>query len=931
MKNFCFLFFLVFFIPHSNAQWSQTNGPIHGDIVCMDTVGGVIFLGTSDGYVYSSVDNGVVWTWFQPGSVLSLPYAAHVRCMTHKGSELIVGFDVGIFYSNDMGITWYNMTGPIAAPNEMAVHDTSIFVANNYGVYVSNDHGASWISKHITGTPSTCPSYVIAFHDTALFVGTAFGIYRSMDFGTSWTNITGIVPASSVTTIMDNDTTLYSGNLNGMFISTNNGGSWTAINAGLTTTMVSSSATSGNILLAGTNGGGIFLSMNEGASWTAANNGLQSMNIHSIFMKGSLIFAGTDNGVYTSSDTAATWHNTSVGLANNLSSCSIKAVAINSYGVFAGAVNGGVYRSTDKGDSWNVINNGLPSGNIYSECLAATDAVLLAGVNGSVYRSVDNGNNWTSVPSLSSSGYASSFLVDAGTIYLCAANGLYKTTDLGITWTLVNGSIGLNKMIRKGNKMFAYSGVDVLVSLDSGVTFTSIYSGLAFTYVYDIAACGSTFFVGGDAIFGWPIYKTDDDGVTWVELADTNGLPPIGNFNYSLAADSTSIYAGISGSIYSSIDHGEHWTQMGNCSSIPYALTFKDEMIYAGTEQAGVWRSSTNAQVWPGDANHDSIASNFDLLPIGLYYGQSGVARNTISNSWQAYPSINWGSLQSNGSDIKHADCNGDGTIDSNDTLAVNLNTGLVHAIAPPVNAGPRSVPQIFFVSSQSVYYPGDWVDADLWVGDSLNPVSALYGIAFDIGYDASIVQPGTEQLTFPSSWLGTPGTNALKIAATDPLPSVVHGAETRIDHVNSIGYGKIAHLRFHLKNGIAGGNMVSLSINNYSANDSNGNPIYFDPVNTDLPITVGIDEFSLEKAVRVFPNPYSGKTQISYNLETASKVLIEAYDAIGQKIKTLADGEQQSGDHIIGFTSGFGPGIYLIKFNVNGITTTKRVVEMNR
>ena len=45
-----------------------------------------------------------------------------------------------------------------------------------------------------------------------------------------------------------------------------------------------------------------------------------------------------------------------------------------------------------------------------------------------------------------------------------------------------------------------------------------------------------------------------------------------------------------------------------------------------------------------------------------------------------------------------------------------------------------------------------DWVIPDLYVGDSTAAVPALYGLAFDISYNASLVQTGTEQLSYPAS-----------------------------------------------------------------------------------------------------------------------------------------------------------------------------------
>ena len=146
-----------------------------------------------------------------------------------------------------------------------------------------------------------------------------------------------------------------------------------------------------------------------------------------------------------------------------------------------------------------------------------------------------------------------------------------------------------------------------------------------------------------------------------------------------------------------------------------------------------------------------------------------------------------------NGSDIKNADCNGDGTIDNNDTLAINLNFSLTHAFAP-TNSDLRLVnPNLYFASSGSAYPPGSWVNIDIMAGTSVLPVNNLYGIAFDLQYDVSLVQPGTESLIYPNSWFASPGVDAIKIGKVDALSSTAFAGETRINHTNANGYGKMA------------------------------------------------------------------------------------------------------------------------------------------
>ncbi len=280
------------------------------------------------------------------------------------------------------------------------------------------------------------------------------------------------------------------------------------------------------------------------------------------------------------------------------------------------------------------------------------------------------------------------------------------------------------------------------------------------------------------------------------------------------------------------------------------------------------WNQVAN-DVWPGDADANHIVDNTDLLPIGLFYGQTGSPRLVTSNLWQADSCANWGFYESNGADIKHADCNGDGVIDNNDTLAVNLNFNLTHAIITHNNNEAKlNAPDLYFVTNSTSYNAGDIVDVELWAGTSVTPVSNLYGLAFNVNYTASLVQQGTENISYPASWLGTPGTNAIKISNVDPLAVTAYGAETRINHTNASGYGKIADFKFQLNSSISSTSFLNLSISNYVANDSAGVPVVFNTITDSLTInagSMGISEIN-NNGMQIYPNPFTNQLTIECN-----------------------------------------------------------------
>jgi uncharacterized repeat protein (TIGR03803 family) len=339
---------------------------------------------------------------------------------------------------------------------------------------------------------------------------------------------------------------------------------------------------------------------------------------------------------------------------------------------------------------------------------------------------------------------------------------------------------------------------------------------------------------------------------------------------------------------------------------------------------------------WPGDTDNDRLVSNNDLLPIGLHYGQTGFPRAVQSIGWFGWPSADWGTLQSNGSDLKHADCNGDGIVDNNDTLAITQNFSSYHAFVPnPGEPSRSSDPEIYFSSSNTSYLPGDWIDVDVKLGTAANPTDNLYGIAFNIDYDPSLVQSGTESLIFPSSWLGDPLSNAIKFARIDQVYHTVFGAETRIDHINSNGYGKIATFRFQASPFISSVSALNLSFSGYSANDSAGNAILFNDSSLTIiidPAATSLTELNSSSTINVYPNPYMDLTNISYVLNEKSGVNVDVYNAMGQHIQTLVAEVQPQGSYRYGFSGkqlGMDAGIYFVKICIDGKTTMKRIVEM--
>jgi len=158
---------------------------------------------------------------------------------------------------------------------------------------------------------------------------------------------------------------------------------------------------------------------------------------------------------------------------------------------------GGLYKSTDGGDTWQPLTKGLPTnqqglGRIGIAVAPSDGNRLYAMVDapqlGGVYRSDDAGENWTRVNDERRVwGRGDDFAWvrvapnDKDTIYVCNTS-LYKSTDSGKTFTAIKGAPGGDDYhsiwINPENPQILLLGVDqgATISVDGGKTWSSWYN-----------------------------------------------------------------------------------------------------------------------------------------------------------------------------------------------------------------------------------------------------------------------------------------------------------------------------------------------------------------------------------------------------------------------------------------------------------------------
>lgn len=154
--------------------------------------------------------------------------------------------------------------------------------------------------------------------------------------------------------------------------------------------------------------------------------------------------------------------------------------------------------------------------------------------------------------------------------------------------------------------------------------------------------------------------------------------------------------------------------------------------------------------MYPGDANNDGKADHFDVLPVGVAYGQNGPPRDPALQDWAPQLAQPWMPLVLPVSqiDLAFVDGNGDGTVDSLDIGAIALNYDNTQngSIPPPFPYIQRLTqfcfscpqPEIVVTFDQDTVGGLDTFSATFVLRYPPNvppPLGAL-GIAFDVEYD---------------------------------------------------------------------------------------------------------------------------------------------------------------------------------------------------
>ncbi len=337
--------------------------------------------------------------------------------------------------------------------------------------------------------------------------------------------------------------------------------------------------------------------------------------------------------------------------------------------LFIGAPAGGLWKSTDNGQTWTPLTDNLPTLGVSSIIVDYSNPdVIYIGTGDrdagdaegkGVYKSTDGGvtfDAYNSGMSSSTVGRMIQHPTNPQTILAAASSGIYKSTDGADTWTKMSSG-NIKEIVFKPNNpdvVYASGSGNFYKSVDGGDNWYEVTSGITLSpsraviavseanpeYVYFFTTTSSAYlgtFLSTDAGENFTLKSTSPNVMGWSCNGGSGGQAW---YDLDVAADpndENTIYAG-GINCWKSTNAGANWTmvsnQTGDCGAYPvhadlHVLEYNpiNNILYVGND-GGIWYTADDGSTW------ERITSG---LAIGQQYklGQSKLLQNHVTTGYQ--------------------------------------------------------------------------------------------------------------------------------------------------------------------------------------------------------------------------------------------------------------------------------------------------------
>ncbi|MHB8405130.1 MAG: hypothetical protein ACYDCJ_06885 [Gammaproteobacteria bacterium] len=587
--------------------------------------GGGIGPGNSGPYteagIYKTTNGGTTWTQADVG--LTDPTVNVLWLDQSNPSTILAGTNTaGIFQSTDDGAHW-TVTATLGTTTAIIQSAGSLYAATAQGIAVSTNSGSTWTVTE----PTPAPVLALASEGDVIYAGLDNDDVLVQSSPTSaWITTTLPTQSGSIWSIAINPTNPQNAfvvEFNNyqspdLLYTTNDAGShWTVVTSISCPAQYVAFNSSGSLLYAGCDGP-MYQSSDDGKTWSSVPELIRDVRLIIPDVGGVVgnLLVGTDQGLDERPAGSSTWQS----LNGNITSSILYGLGVSGSTILTTAQDYSPINSYNAGVSWSVLAGSAPEVGEDGSVLFNPGNVqyVYEFTTGGFQYSTNGGQTFQLAQSLpankfnQSSGNGDLIAVDPNnpsTVYVASVDGVYKSADWGVTWTLQSWPVTTPVMVavEPTNSETVFVGTlgnpgQLLITHDGGTTWAPSNLG---------GACGSPTSLTVDpadpqiillAMSGslpcGGIQRSTDGGADFAPA--NNGIVPrqvlcenaaFAHIKFDPSGSGLVVTASPSG-LYLSSDLGLDWTNIrGN--SVPQYFTqavWSGGYLYASTCGEGVLR-----------------------------------------------------------------------------------------------------------------------------------------------------------------------------------------------------------------------------------------------------------------------------------------------------------------------------------------------------
>jgi len=310
-----------------------------------------------------------------------------------------------------------------------------------------------------------------------------------------------------------------------------------------------------------------------------------------------------------------------------------------------------LFKTMNSGGNWSNDNYGLKSDIVTALALDPTKpTTIYVGTRSGVFKSTDGGGNWNPINTGLVRPSVAALVVDPVTpamIYLGArfsdvgaSTGVFKSIDGGSTWNPANNGLGNGGVITLNIDpvtpaiLYAGWGGGISKSTNGGGNWTNLPQAPNSIVAIAIDPLTPATLYAADNASGGGVYKSIDSGATWQPV--NNGMTNASANCVTVdPLNPSTIYAGSNLGLFKSTNAGSSWTAINNGLGVSPIVVVVDpqtsSIVYAGggggVNGPGLFKSRDGGNSWASISNglRSGFVSSLVVNPLNVSTVYAGV------------------------------------------------------------------------------------------------------------------------------------------------------------------------------------------------------------------------------------------------------------------------------------------------------------------